>query len=66
MLILFDRVFKALRYENCNPLVHVPIIRDKEEELQREKGLRKDVEQRYKVNCKLEYFSLKNLRQINL
>ena len=28
--------------------------RDKEEELQREKNLRKDVEQRYKVNCRFE------------
>lgn len=57
MLILFDRVFKALRYENCNPLIHVIVIRDKEEELEREKSLRKDVEQRYKVNCKIELFS---------
>lgn len=57
MLILFDHVFKTLRYENCNPLVHVTIIRDKEEELEREKTLRKDVEQRYKVNCKIELFN---------
>lgn len=57
MLILFDRVFKALRYENCNPLVHVTIIREKEDELEREKTLRKDVEQRYKVNCKIELFN---------
>jgi len=57
MLILFDRACKALRYENCNPLVHVTIIRDKEEELEREKSLRKDVEQRYKVNCKIELLS---------
>ena len=57
MLILFDSGFKYLRYENCNPRINVAIIRDKEEELEREKSLRKDVEQRYKVNCKIEFFS---------
>ena len=31
--------------------------RDKEEELEREKNLRKDVEQRYKVNCRIEFLS---------
>ena len=42
--------FKALRYDICNPCFDVTIIREKEEELEREKNLRKDLEQRYKVN----------------
>ena len=41
-----------MRY-NCN----LTIIRDKEEELEREKNLRKDVEQRYQVNCRIELSS---------
>ena len=40
----------AMRYEICNPCFDVTIIREKEEELEREKNLRKDLEQRYKVN----------------
>ena len=37
-------------YELCNLCFDVTIIREKEEELEREKNLRKDLEQRYKVN----------------
>ena len=39
-----------MQYEICNPRFYVTIIREKEEELEREKNLRKDLEQRYKVN----------------
>jgi len=57
VLISFDSAFKAVSYENCNPRINITVVRDKEEELEREKNLRKDVEQRYKVNCRIELLS---------
>ena len=44
-------------YEICNPCIGVTIVREKEEELEREKNLRKDLEQRYKVNVRIELLS---------
>ena len=46
-----------MRYEICNTCFDVTIMGEKEEELEREKNLRKDLEQRYKVNCRIELLS---------